>query len=398
MEYKTYNIELQMSESTRNHWMDLLNQTKEAFNFCAQLVTEINTPLNVKTFHNECYNAIREKYKMIPAQGIIKTYKEVLSALRSIKRNKHKDAKIPQRKQLALHLDKRMYSKLSIDGILLSTSEKGRREFCTFVLYDQVRELFNTCTFSDPLIFARNEKLFLSVPFEVATPPVVGNSSLGVDLGMKRLFVTSEGKTFIDKKYLTKRRKLRFLKSKLKKKGTKSAKRHLKKLSHKERNLSKDMQLRAAKALVESTDASYIVLEDLKKLKQRTSKTKEGNNRKKHNNAISQVPFASFKEVLTHKAALVGKQVITVSPIWTSQTDSRTNKRDGIRKGCRYYCSDGIVFDADWNAAVNIAIRSKHPISSSLPIDGRLTFLMGKALSTASSSTAFNGGGQAHTL
>lgn len=158
------------------------------------------------------------------------------------------------------------------------------------------------------------------------------------------------------------------------------------------------MQLRAAKALVGSTDASYIVLEDLKKLKQRTSKTKEGNNRKRHNNAISQVPFASFKEVLTHKAALVGKQVITVSPIWTSQTDSRTNKRDGIRKGCRYYCSDGVVFDADWNAAVNIAIRSKRPISSGLPIDGRLTFLMGKALSTASSSTPFNGGGQAHTL
>lgn len=398
MEYKTYNIELQMSENTRNHWMDLLNQTKDAFNFCAQLVTEKNTPLNIKAFHNECYNAIREKYKMIPAQGVIKTYKEVLSALRSIKSNKHKNAKTPQRKQLALHLDKRMYSKLSIDGILLSTSEKGHREFCTFVLYDQVRELFNTCTFSDPLIFARNEKLFLSVPFEVATPPVVGNSSLGVDLGMKRLFVTSEGKAFIDKKYLTKRRKLRFLKSKLKKKGTKSAKRHLKKLSHKERNISKDMQLRAAKALVESTDASYIVLEDLKKLKQRTSKTKEGNNRKKHNNAISQVPFASFKEVLTHKAALVGKQVITVSPIWTSQTDSRTNKRDGIRKGCRYYCSDGVVFDADWNAAVNIAIRSKHPISSALPIDGRLTFLMGKALSTVSSSTTFNGGGQAHTL
>jgi len=399
MEYKTYNIELQMSENTRNHWMSLLAQTREAFNFCAQLVTEKNTPLNVKTFHNECYDAIREKYKMIPAQGVIKTYKEVLSALRSIKRNKHEDAKTPQRKQLALHLDKRMYSKLSIDGILLSTSEKGHREFCTFVLYDQVRELFNTCNFSDPLIFARNGRLFLSVPFEVATPPRVGDTSLGVDLGMKRLFVTSEGKGFVDKEYLAKRRKLRFLKNKLKKKGTKSAKRHLKKLSHKEYNLSKDMQLRAAKALIESTDASYIVLEDLKKLKQRTSKTKNGGfKRKKHNSAISQVPFANFKEVLTHKAALVGKQVITVSPIWTSQTDSRTNKRDGVRQGCRYYCSDRVVFDADWNAAVNIAIRSKHPISSALPIDGRLTFLVGKALLAASSSVTFNGGGQAHTL
>ena len=76
---------------------------------------------------------------------------------------------------------------------------------------------------------------------------------------------------------------------------------------------------------------------------------------------------------MTHKATLVGKQVVSVSPAFTSQTDSRTNKRDGIRKGCNYVCSDGIVLDADWNAAVNIALRGNHPLSSSeLPLSGRV--------------------------
>jgi IS605 OrfB family transposase len=212
---------------------------------------------------------------------------------------------------------------------------------------------------------------------------MVGDTSIGVDLGMKRFFVTSEGKTFCDKDYLAKRRKVRHLKKVLRSKGTHSAKRHLKKIRRKERNLSKDMQHRAANMLLNSTDASIIVLEDLKKLKSNTSKTSEGYNRKRHNSAMSQVPFAEFKDILAHKAALVGRQVITVSPTWTSQTDSRSNKRDGKRQGCRYYCADGIVLDADWNAAVNIAIRGNHPISSVLPIDGRLSPLVGKAMSAA---------------
>lgn len=101
------------------------------------------------------YNKIREKFPLIPAQGAIKIYKEVLSAVRSIKSNKRKNAKTPQRKHLSLHLDKRMYNKLSVDGIFLSTPTARSRELCTFVLYDKVKELFASYTFADPLIFAK---------------------------------------------------------------------------------------------------------------------------------------------------------------------------------------------------------------------------------------------------
>ena len=377
-----------MSNSTYNYWLSLLTQTMEAYNRCANIAVEHQVPLGVKPFHDNLYDIIRKEFPLIPAQGAIKVYKEVLSALRSIKSNKHKDASVPQRKHLSLHLDKLMYSKLSIDGIYLSTEVKNKREHCTFVLYDKVNELFKTCTFADPTIFSRNGRLFLSVPFEVATPPTVGDISIGIDLGIKRLFVTSEGKYFIDKHYLAKRRKIRYLKRCFQSKNTRSSKRHLASITRKERNLSKDMQHRAAKILIESTDASILVLEDLKKLKANTSKSKEGFNRKRHNSAISQVPFAEFKDILTHKAQLVGKRVETVSPTWTSQTDSRSNKRDGERQGCRYYCVDGIVLDADWNAAVNIGLRANHPLSSCLPIDGKLIPLSGKALSTASTPRA----------
>ena len=373
MTYKTYNIELTMSEETRNHWMTLLRQTRDAFNLCSNIVVSENVRLQLVPLHNACYGRLRECFPQIPSQGIVRVQKAVLATLRSIRSNKHKNASIPQRKQLSLQLDKRLYSNLSIDGISLSNGKPHKRERCGFVLYDKVRELFSTCSFTDPTIFARDGRLFLSVPFEVATPPCGGSTSIGVDLGMKRLFVTSEGKSFVDKTYLKERRKLRYLKCCLQSKGTHSAKRHLKKVSRKERNLSKDMVERACGTLLNSSEASILVLEDLSKIKVKTSKTKEGFVRARHNNALSQVPFYLFKERLTHKATLVGRQVVSVSPAYTSQTDSRTNKRDGIRKGCNYLCSDGVVLDADWNAAVNIALRANRPLSSSeLPLSGRV--------------------------
>ena len=373
MVIKTYNIELQMSDSTRNHWLALLRVTRDAFNTCANMVTSAKTPLSLVAVHAQCYNVLREQFPQMPSQGIIRVQKSVLAMLRAIRSSKHKNASVPQKKSLSLQLDKRLYSNLSINGIMLSTGKPLKREQCSFVLYDKVRELFSTCVPKDPTIFARDGRLFLSVPFEVSSLPCRDDVSLGVDLGMKRLFVTSEGKSFVDKAYLKERRKLRYMKRCLQSKGTHSAKRHLKKISHKERNISKDMVERACNALLKSSEASIVVLEDLSKIKVKTSKTKEGHDRTKHNNALSQIPFYLFKERLTHKATLVGKQVVSVSPAFTSQTDSRTNKRDGIRKGCNYICSDGVVFDADWNAAVNIALRANHPLSSSeLPLSGRV--------------------------
>ena len=97
---------------------------------------------------------------------------------------------------------------------------------------------------------------------------------------------------------------------------------------------------------------------------------------------MSQVPFYKFKEILTYKAQLVGKQVETVSPAYTSQIDSRTGKKDGLRCGCRYICTDNVVLDADWNAAVNICKKSKHPMTSCTPIDGGMQPLVGRCPST----------------
>lgn len=374
----TYNVKLKMTRDDFNTLHNLLEQAKLAYNECASYLREANIPLDIKSVHNAVYDWMRTKYALLPAQSIIRTYKEVLSALRSIKSNKHEDADTPERKNLAMRLDKRLYANLNKDGISLTGFQKGSRKTFLFVMYDAVSRMFDKYLTSDPLIFIRNGEAFLSIPFQVPTLPLKSNKAVGIDMGMKRFAVTSDGFVFDDKKYKAKRRRIRHLKSTLKAKGTKSAKRKLKQLKRKEANLSDDFIMRMCGAIIKNTNADVLVVENLKGIKKKTSKHKNCFKKKRHNNALSQVAISKFQFVLGYKAQLVGKRVETVSPTYTSQTDCRTNKRDGKRLGCRYVCSDGVVFDADWNAAINIVKRSKHPVSNVLPIDGKLVFHTGR--------------------
>ena len=52
-----------------------------------------------------------------------------------------------------------------------------------------------------------------------------------------------------------------------------------------------------------------------------------------------------------------GSAPALVNPAYTSQVDSRTGLLQGTRRWDRFYCCDGVVLDADVNAACNILAR-----------------------------------------
>ena len=52
-----------------------------------------------------------------------------------------------------------------------------------------------------------------------------------------------------------------------------------------------------------------------------------------------------------------GSALALVNPACTSQIDSRTGLLQGHRQWDRFYCTDGVVLDADVNAACNIPAR-----------------------------------------
>jgi len=354
----SYLCKIKNSESL----LELLKVQRDIVNFASEL--HFGHKNSIIELHSKVYYKARKKFKC-PAQVIIKAEQECLSSYRTIKTSKHKLKSPVKKLGLSMQLDKHLYSYKK--GVLKLTTLDGRKVF-EFETYSLIEELFKKYKFGDPKLFVKDNEIYISFPFEIPEQPPQNNKACGIDLGIRRIATTSEGKIFTDKTYLGTKRKTRFKKRSLQSKGTKSAKRKLYKIKYKERRQTRNFVHRLTKQILKSTDCGYIVIEDLSKIK---DKKKKGISKYQKINRLSQAPFYLIRQFLTYKAPLHNKEVITVCPSYTSQIDHRTGRKDGERKGCRYYCKDGIVLDADQNASINIAIRSKLPISSCKGLDGQ---------------------------
>ena len=373
----TYNIKINFdNQEDYSFWYNLLSEQKDMLNFASDIVYKKKPKLDIKSIADLIYNPIRKKSKYLNAQCVCKIEREILGIFRSIKSNKHKVKNAPEKKNLSMRLDKRLYSKFNKNGIYLISNKSMKRCFASLMLYPKVEELFNKYPTNDPLIFYKNNEFYLSVTFNVLEQVKQNENTLGIDLGCRRLVTTSNGDAIKSTDFLKQKRKIRYLKRILnsKKKTSHSARTKLKKIKNKEHNYSKQYIEKTVNYILKNNSESNIAIEDLTKIKKKTYK-KYGT----HNNRISQIPFYMFKQILTYKATLSGKVVKTVSPAFTSQLDCTTNKLDGKRQGCRYYSANGYVLDADWNAAINIKNRAeniKHLISyDRLPLDGSLNIL-----------------------
>jgi putative transposase len=333
----------------------ILEMHKVVFNFASQ--HQFNETKNsLVVLHSKVYNNIRKQYPNIPSQVIIKAEQECLSSYKSTKSNKHRLKKSIEKKNLSMRLDKRLYSKNKNDKYSIRiTTTSGRQSF-KFVVYPKLKELLDKFEYTDPLIYENDGKLFISFTFDNKPKESLKQKlALGVDIGIRRNAACSDGRIIIDRKFNGDKRKLRHLKDSLKSKGTKSARRHLRKLKHKESNKNRN-QTHLIANVVLNTEADTIVLENLVGIKKK--KNKYQNKR-----SIGQVPIFELRRVISYKAENQGKSVLLVRPYYTSQIDSVTGNRDGERRGCRFYSKNGLIYDADINASINIAKLSKLPVS-----------------------------------
>jgi len=148
----------------------------------------------------------------------------------------------------------------------------------------------------------------------------------------------------------------------LQKKGTKSAKRRLKKLSRKETRFVSDVNHNLSKMLAES-DFKVFVLEDLKDMK----KKKNG---RKFNRKLGGWSFKQFEKYLDYKLEQKNKMLILVNPRYTSQTCSEcSHKSKSNRKRSNFKCNIcGYEIHSDLNASFNIAQLGKSFLSR-LPVN-----------------------------
>lgn len=176
---------------------------------------------------------------------------------------------------------------------------------------------------------------------------------IGVDMGLIEIATLSNGKSFNSKKLNDYREKRQKVRSSLQSKGTKGSKKVLKRLSGKERTTSTIINHTISKQIVQlaKSEGKGIAIEDLKGI--RFSANEKG---KKFRTRVGKWNFNQLRSFLTYKSLLNGIKLVDVPPAYTSKT-CHNCLHIGNRQGKKFTCSNcNSVFDADENAAKNIAL------------------------------------------
>ena len=177
------------------------------------------------------------------------------------------------------------------------------------------------------------------------------NDVVGVDLGITNIAATDDGKTFAGEDLNHLRQHRQKVRSSLQSKGTKNAKRILKRLSGRERTTVKIQNHTIAKKIVAKAKAENkaIAVEDLKGIRGSTNKRLRKSQRGLHN----RWSFHQLQCFIQYKAKREGIPVYFVPSPYTSKTCNGC-KKIGKRNGESFTCETCGSSHADINAAKNI--------------------------------------------
>lgn len=195
--------------------------------------------------------------------------------------------------------------------------------------------------------------------------PEAVESYLGIDRGVINIATDSDGNIYQGQRVEQRRKRYSKLRRALQKKGTKSAKRHLKKMSGKQKRFQKDVNHCTAKELVKNAKRTKrgVAVEQLTGITLRTRVRRE--DRAERGNWS----FDQLGQYLEYKAALYGVPYREVDPRYTSQRCAECGHTDKAnrRSQAEFLCTScGHTTHADVNAAMNISwVAVNQPIVSS---------------------------------
>jgi len=189
---------------------------------------------------------------------------------------------------------------------------------------------------------------------------------LGVDFGIVKIISDSDGQSFSGEKIDRVREKVHTIRKKLQSKGTRSAKRHLKKIRRREQRFRKDVNHCISKKIVQKAKdtQSSIALEEFKGIRKN-----ERRYRKSERCRFSSWSFDQLRRYIEYKAILNGVDVIVINPKNTSRECSNCGYTDkkNRKSQSEFRCIEcGYHDNADLNAAKVIRTRAlvKKPIVS----------------------------------
>lgn len=251
------------------------------------------------------------------------------------------------------------------DGTLVSVNTLGKRVKLSFDQPDCFREYFDgTWSFGTAKLVSLNNEWYMHIPMTKVitdeldiTKPV---HVVGIDRGLRFIVSTydEKGKTSFNsgRDIMAKRQKFADVRAELQSKGTKSAKRALKRLSGRENRWMSDVNHQISKTLVQTYGAGTLfVLEDLTGVSFSDENLTKGS---KSNRDLRSWTFYQLEQFLTYKAHETGSEVIKVSANYTSQRCpkcGRIHKENRNHKTHEYICdSCGYHSNDDRVGAMNI--------------------------------------------
>jgi len=353
-----------------------LLRTMERFNDACNYISQVaftNQKFGQVDLHRLTYYEARERFGL-SAQFVVRAIGKVSESYRANRKTAHQF-----KRYSAVVYDDRLLSfrDLSLASIL---TVDGRRKipvvFGEYANLEQRRVLKQA-----DLIFSKG-KFFLCLVIDLPNgTKITPTGYLGVDFGIVNLATDSTGESFSGKAVDTVRERMTKLKAALQSRGTKSAKRHLKKLSGRERRFKRHTNHVIAKRVVEKAKGTLqaIALEDLSGFKVTVS----ANQRER----FGKWAFDELRRFVEYKAEMIGIPVVAVNPRNTSRTCSRCGYSDkkNRQSQAKFECIQcHFSLNADINAAVNIAFRASvnAPIVSSR-VDRKSTYVVAEAQAAA---------------
>jgi IS605 OrfB family transposase len=342
----TTSIKLLATDNQKKSLLKSMYQFNAACNWISEFAFA-NSMFSKVKLQKAIYYELREKFSL-PSQFAIRIISRVAESYKVDKKIQHFF-----KKTSSVEYDQRILNWKKLDTISILSLDGRLTIPIVFGSYAKLTE--RVIRNSAKLVY-RQGQFYLQAVVEVPEANLQETQDfLGVDLGIVNLATTSEGQSYSGKQVDNNRERYTGLKAKLQSVGTKSANRHLKKISGQEKRFKRNTNHIISKQIVSAAKAlgKSIALEDLSGFKRTV--------RKAQRERFGKWAFGQLAAYIEYKAAIAGIEVVKVDPRNTSRTCfecghcEKLNRKSQAVFKCR---SCNFFGNADLNAAKNIAARA----------------------------------------
>jgi putative transposase len=343
---RTVTFKLRMGDRDRVTLAETMRAYTKSFSESAKWGFE-NKSWNKVDNHHATYKLVRQSIPDLPSSLVQGARDCACEALKACKCRS-----LPERRPLAaMRYNQRVVTVNLVHGIATIASIGGRIK-ATFFIPQNYRDYLTWKIKSSTISYdRRSDTFYLHVSLEHDDPkPITEFKVLGIDRGIVNIAVCSDNTFYNSKKVKNTRAKYAHLRKELQSRGTKSAKRKLKRLAGKERRFVTDVNHCISKQIVNS-DYTVFALEDLSKIRVQKRRGKQFNYK------LNNWSFYQLEQFIRYKAEALGKHTLLVDARYTSQKCSECDHiYKGNRNGSSYRCRKcGFELHADLNASRNIA-------------------------------------------